>query len=283
MSSASPGRTRRVDPTHPVPADSGARLNAAPPEAIAEAVQLVRSAQRPVVLADMHAGNPETSSALRTLIAGTELPVVETFQAAGVLSRELDNHRAGRVGVFRNLPGDVVMAHADLLVTVGYDEVEYDSAAWNTDVTRTIVHIDSLPARLGDHYQPTLELRGNVAATLRQLAAPLAGLRLGSEFRDTVDAQRRALSVAYARSLGAHGHRVSTEGELVDVLPRALAEPGPSAVGRRRRHQFHSQYRSGREAASGLLRVADAGSNHTHHVHWRGVPSHRHAVRWDPS
>lgn len=159
MSSASQGVLAASTPHtlyRPTPAP---RLNAAPPEAIAEAVRLVRSAQRPVVLAGMRAGNPETSSALRTLIAGTELPVVETFQAAGVLSRELDNHRAGRVGVFRNLPGDVVMAHADLLVTVGYDEVEYDSAAWNTDVTRTIVHIDSLPARPGDHYQPTLELR----------------------------------------------------------------------------------------------------------------------------
>lgn len=170
------------------------RLNAAPPEAVAEAVRLIRSARRPVVLAGMRSGEPEASHALRALIGETELPVVETFQAAGVLPRELDHHWAGRVGVFRNLPGDVVMAHADLLLTVGYDEVEYASAAWNTDSTRTIVHLDSIPAELGNHYQPTLELRGDLAATLRQLAGPLAGLRLEPEFRELMDAQRRALA-----------------------------------------------------------------------------------------
>ncbi len=37
-------------------------------------------------------------------------------------------------------------------------------------------------------------------------------------------------SAAYARSFGANGYRVSSEEELVDVLPRALAEPGPSVV-----------------------------------------------------
>jgi hypothetical protein len=48
-----------------------------------------------------------------------DLAVVETFQAAGVISRDLEGHYLGRVGLCRNQPGDVVMSHADLLITVG--------------------------------------------------------------------------------------------------------------------------------------------------------------------
>ena len=36
-------------------------------------------------------------------------------------------------------PGDVVLARADVVITVGYDPVEYDVALWNTDATRAIV------------------------------------------------------------------------------------------------------------------------------------------------
>jgi acetolactate synthase I/II/III large subunit len=103
--------------------------------------------------------------------------VVETFQAAGVMSRALEDHYLGRVGLFRNQPGDVVVANADVLVTIGYDAVEYDPVLWNTDEQRPIIHIDTLPADVDNHYQPLLELRGSVAATLDELAPLLPSLQ----------------------------------------------------------------------------------------------------------
>jgi hypothetical protein len=96
-----------------------------------------------------------------------DLPVVETFQAAGIVSRNLEPHYVGRVGLWKNQPGDVVVGRADVLVTIGYDPVEYDPRLWNTDLTRTIVHIDTVPALIDNHYRPATELRGDVAATVR--------------------------------------------------------------------------------------------------------------------
>ncbi len=100
------------------------------------------------------------------MLAATDLPVVETFQAAGVVSRELEDHFVGRVGLFRNQPGDILISHADVLVTVGFDPVEYDPRLWNADPARTLIHIDEIPADIDNHYQPALELRGDIAATL---------------------------------------------------------------------------------------------------------------------
>ncbi len=142
----------------------------------------------------VRAGEPAPCAALRELLDVTELPVVETFQAAGVVSRELEDHFVGRVGLFRNQPGDIVIGRADVLVTVGFDPVEYDPRLWNADPGRTLIHIDEVPADIDNYYQPTLELRGDIAATLSELTVALTGLQLDNAAREHVAEQRAALS-----------------------------------------------------------------------------------------
>ncbi|OBB83753.1 acetolactate synthase AlsS [Mycobacterium sp. 852002-30065_SCH5024008] len=169
-------------------------LAAAPAAAIATASELIRAARRPALLVGMRGADPDSCLALRALVATTGLPVVETFQAAGVISRALEDNFLGRVGLFRNQPGDVVLGHADVLVAIGYDSVEYDPVLWNNDAARTVVHIDSVPADIDNHYQPTVELLGNIAATLTALTDQLAGLTLTDDYQDEIATQRKALS-----------------------------------------------------------------------------------------
>jgi acetolactate synthase-1/2/3 large subunit len=176
-----------IEPS-PVPA-----LGPAPADRITQAVNLIRVAQRPVLFVGLRVGEPEPCAALRELLAVTDLPVVETFQAAGVVSRELEDHFVGRVGLFRNQPGDIVIGHADVLVTVGFDPVEYDPRLWNSDPARTLIHIDEVPADIDNHYQPALELRGDIAATLTELIRPLTGLRLNDAVSAHCATQRTAL------------------------------------------------------------------------------------------
>ena len=176
-----------VEPT-PVPA-----LGPAPPAPIAQAVNLIRAAKRPALFVGVRSGEPAPCAALRELIAVADLPVVETFQAAGVVSRELEDRFVGRVGLFRNQPGDIVIGHADVLVTIGFDPVEYDPGLWNSDPARTLIHIDEMPADIDNHYQPTLELRGDIAATLTELSRQLTGLRLDGGVSVRIAEQRAAL------------------------------------------------------------------------------------------
>lgn len=169
-------------------------LAAAPSGLVARAAELIRAARRPALLVGIRGADPETCTAFRALVAATGLPVVETFQAAGVISRELEDYFLGRVGLFRNQPGDVIVAHADVIVTIGYDAVEYDPVLWNSNVGRTIVHIDSIPADVDNHYLPTVELRGDIAATLTALTDSLAGLALTAEYQAEIEVQRKALA-----------------------------------------------------------------------------------------
>ncbi|HEY0258941.1 MAG TPA: acetolactate synthase AlsS [Lacisediminihabitans sp.] len=180
-----------VSITTPMPA---VPLGAAAPAAIDRAVELLRTASFPVILAGARSGADAVVAALHRLLRQTELPVVETFQAAGVISRELEDHYLGRVGQFRNQPGDVLLHRADVILTIGYDFVEYGPSNWNTDRERTIIHLDELAADIDDYYRPTVELRGDIPSTIDELTARLVGLSLDEDARAVVDMERGRLT-----------------------------------------------------------------------------------------
>jgi len=207
------------------------KLGPAPQADIERAAALIRSASRPVLLVGVRGADHDACAAVRNLLKVTDLPIVETFQAAGVVSRELDSHYAGRVGLWKNQPGDVVVDRADALVTIGYDPVEYDPRLWNADVARAIVHIDTVPALIDNHYRPALELRGNVAATVQALAASLRGLTLSGEFAEIVTTQRRMLKeIDDVAARGAHGPAGMNPASLVLQLRAALDDDATVAV-----------------------------------------------------
>jgi acetolactate synthase-1/2/3 large subunit len=186
-------------------------LGPAPADAIIHAANLIRQASTPALLIGVRGADPQSCAALRALVTATGLPVIETFQAAGVVSRALEEHYLGRVGLFRNQPGDVVVANADVLITIGYDAVEYDPVLWNSDVDRTVVHIDTIPADVDNHYQPALELRGSVAATLDQLTPFVSDLVLADGYASELARQRRVLAGIdeSARTASTQGHGVN--------------------------------------------------------------------------
>lgn len=177
-----------------VPAVTGGAASAS----VDRAAALLREARFPVILAGARSGDPRTVDALHALLRATGLPVVETFQAAGIISRELEHHYLGRVGFARNQPGDVLLHRADLVLTLGYDPVEFVPAEWNAGKDRRIVHIDTVPADIDNDYRPTVELVGDLATTLVDLllAVDAAGLPLerDAETARIVDRERTRLA-----------------------------------------------------------------------------------------
>ncbi|QHN03773.1 acetolactate synthase AlsS [Granulicella sp. WH15] len=152
-------------PTHsaPGPADF---------EAVKEAARLINNAKRPVVLLGLLASKPENAAAVCELLESGKLPVIGTFQAAGAVSANLFSNFGGRVGQINNQPADEILAAGDLVITIGYDPVEYWPSIWNKGNKRTIVHLDALPADIDNSYSPTVELIGDIAGTI-QLLSPL--------------------------------------------------------------------------------------------------------------
>src|SRR6201997_5957126 len=138
-------------------------------EAIASAAELIARAERPVLLLGLLASEKNAAEAVRGLLQKTKIPVVCTYQGAGVVPRAHFDHFGGRVGLFRTQPADKLLDSADLVITIGYNPIEYEPGLWNKDRTRDIIHIDITRADVDRNYSPQLELIGNIPATVRQL------------------------------------------------------------------------------------------------------------------
>ena len=149
------------------------QMGAAPSALISQAARNIQLARKPVLLLGMGASEPGATKSIRRLLSRYPMPVVGTFQGAGAVSRELVSLFYGRIGLFRNQPGDKLLAYADVIVTVGYDPVEYGPEAWNARRSAAIIHIDDYPADIDTFYQPEIELRGDVELTLNALSEEL--------------------------------------------------------------------------------------------------------------
>ncbi|HTF62941.1 MAG TPA: acetolactate synthase AlsS [Edaphobacter sp.] len=138
--------------------------------AIKEAARLINQAKRPVVLLGLLASRPQSAAAVHEFIERGQLPVVGTFQAAGAVSMNLFTNFGGRVGQINNQPADEILAAGDLVISIGYDPVEYWPSIWNRGNKRPIVHLDALAADIDNSYSPLVELVGDIASTLRVLS-----------------------------------------------------------------------------------------------------------------
>lgn len=145
------------------------QLGSASADDIRYLAEKIRDAKLPVLLVGMRGSSEKETAAIRKLVDKTDLPVVETFQAAGVISRELEEHFFGRVGLFRNQPGDMLLKRSDLVIAIGYDPIEYEARNWNAEKDARIIVIDETPAEIDPYMQPERELIGNISATLELL------------------------------------------------------------------------------------------------------------------
>lgn len=170
------------------------KLGSASVDDIRYLVEKINEAKLPVLLVGMHASGTAEVQAIRNLVAKTDLPVVETFQAAGVISRKLENHFYGRVGLFRNQPGDMLLKRSDLVITVGYDPIEYEARNWNKEKSARIIVMDKIPAEIDPFMQPERELIGDIAATLNLLTSALEKIKLTSEVETYLTTLRKQLT-----------------------------------------------------------------------------------------
>ncbi|BEV15596.1 thiamine pyrophosphate-binding protein [Herbaspirillum sp. DW155] len=189
--------------------------------AIAEATRLINQADNPVVLLGMLASSPANAAALQDFIGRNNLPVVGTFQAAGAVGAHLFENFGGRVGQMANQPGDRLLDTADLVITVGYDPVEYPPSDWNGSNPRAIIHVDVLPAELDNCYRPQVELTGDIAQTLQALTPRLQRVgraALSVSMLEAIQAERRHLRDESARRSGLPIHPLRLVYELQQLL-----------------------------------------------------------------
>jgi acetolactate synthase-1/2/3 large subunit len=133
-----------------------------------QAFTMIREAKRPVIIAGNGCIRRRASKQLRLLCEKTGIGVINTFMAKGCVDMDTD-YCLFTVGLGSKDRISMVIDDADLVITLGFDMVEYHPRLWNPDKDKRILHADFLPAEIDEHYHPETELVGDLAHTLWML------------------------------------------------------------------------------------------------------------------
>lgn len=147
-------------------------------ESVERAARLLAGSSRPLLLAGAGVLRRGASEAVRALASGLHLPVATTFMGKGAVD-ERDHLSLMAVGLQARDHVLTGFDRADLVLTIGYDLVEYAPSAWNADGRKPIIHIDTAPAETDADYQPAVELVGEIAESLRRLTAAVMPVGIG--------------------------------------------------------------------------------------------------------
>ena len=167
---AAPYRDRRPGFTRPV-GDRGG---------IARAIDLLRSASRPVVFAGNGVNLSDATDELFTLVDLLQVPLATTLMGKGMFP-ETHALSVGTTGIWGTRAANETTRNADVVLAIGTAFGEADCSSWRREYTfdfpRTkLIQIDIDPTEIGKSYAVDVGIVGDAKATL---AAMIEALRAG--------------------------------------------------------------------------------------------------------
>src|SRR5439155_15490422 len=168
---------------------------------IETAGELIERAERPMILAGNGVVRRRAAPELRRFAETVGIPAANTFMSKGVMGYQ--NPLARLTVGLQNRDYEMCgLADADVVIAVGYDLVEFAPRLWNGGRDKTVIHIDTLPAEVDEHYQPAVEIVSEIGEALRILtascrphSAPVEDFRLESSVLAELEAYAAANEV----------------------------------------------------------------------------------------
>jgi len=156
--------------------------HAGDPALLREAIDLLLSAERPVIICGQGLLLSEASDPLAAFAEAVRIPVVTSPNGKGSIS---DRHELalGAIGRNGSYAANEATKNADVILSLGFSFDDRATSAWLDGYTLAVppsrlIQIDIDPQEIGRNYTPTLGVIGDARASLEALLA-LAKTRLG--------------------------------------------------------------------------------------------------------
>ncbi|OBH45543.1 acetolactate synthase large subunit [Mycobacterium mantenii] len=150
------------------------RADAPAPRQVARAVDVLRQAKHPVLLAGHGAARADATKALVRFSEEFGIQVANTFHGKGVMPDDHPNS-IGTLGFMRHDYVNFGFDNADAVITVGYELQEFDPVRINPQADKKIIHIHRFPAEVDAHYSVDVGIIGDISDSLNALTDALSG------------------------------------------------------------------------------------------------------------
>jgi len=166
----------------PLPVSGRIRRPEPSPDELRQAAEVICAAADPVVLAGNGVARVGAAPELRKFSEVTGIPVASTFMGKGLVDYQ-DERSLGTVGLQSRDYALAGFEDADVVIAVGYDLVEHAPDHWNPDGDKRIVYIDTVSSEVDEHFSTEVDLVGDIAFILTELARECGGVSSGGGSR----------------------------------------------------------------------------------------------------
>ena len=140
--------------------------------AIEQAVEMIKQAKNPLILAGNGCIREKVSRQLNSFVEERGIPIFHTQMGKGAFS-DRSEYSLFTTGIHAKDYYVCGFDRADLVITLGYNIVEFSPVHWNKNKEKKVLHIDVIQSEVDEYYNPDLEVIGDISGTLRTLGEKL--------------------------------------------------------------------------------------------------------------
>lgn len=193
------------------------------PAALDRAVEVIRSARKPVLIAGGGAIYSEASAALEAFADATSIPVLDTQAGKGALSADHPLCLGG-VGSTGNNAANTLAAEADVVIGVGTRYTDFTTASHtafaNPDVRFVNLNVKAFDAAKHSATMVVTDARAGLDA----LREALAGYEAPTEHVDRARAERAAWEELIAPCFAPHDQELPAQTEIFGALNELMGD-----------------------------------------------------------
>jgi 3D-(3,5/4)-trihydroxycyclohexane-1,2-dione acylhydrolase (decyclizing) len=196
------------------------------PEALARAVELVRAARRPLIVAGGGVIYSEATAALRAFVDATGIPVCETQAGRGALVSE-HPLSLGAVGATGTLAANRLARAADLVIGVGTRWSDFTTASKSAFADPGVRFVNVNVAGFDAAKHSGLPLVGDARAVLERLQRALQGHRAPAEWQERARTEATEWAAEVVRLVSPGPDRpLPAQAEVIGAINDAAGERG---------------------------------------------------------
>lgn len=185
--------------------------------ALMRAVEWIRSAKKPIIIAGGGVIYSEAEKALASFVHQTGIPVGETFSGKGSLPYD-DPHNLGATGATGTEGANAISTEADLVIGIGTRYSDFTTASKTAFQNENVKFININITEFDAHKHSALALTGDAKVILEELAEKMGSFKVDEDYRQKVAGFNKSWDEKVAVAYQADDTAIPSQAEVIGAV-----------------------------------------------------------------
>jgi 3D-(3,5/4)-trihydroxycyclohexane-1,2-dione acylhydrolase (decyclizing) len=186
-------------------------------KALKRAVELIRSAKKPMIIAGGGVIYSEAEKALKDFVHATGIPVGETFAGKGSLPYD-DPHNLGATGATGTEGANAISNSADVVVGIGTRYSDFTTASKTAFQNEKVKFININITEFDAHKHSGLALTGDARVILEELQEELQDYKVADSYRKKVADYNKSWDEKVELAYNAVDKEIPSQSEVIGAV-----------------------------------------------------------------